>query len=107
MADQSLPAEERLELATQDYRSAVFTSIRQAAAAYGLNHATLANRLNGRGSRRTAQTVNRKLFLAKELALEEWILSMDKRRITPSILYTHQMVNLLLEQRGGQPVGLN
>jgi hypothetical protein len=48
-----------------------------------------------------------KLTIAEELALVQWILSMDECGMAPTIDYIRTMANLLLAERGGQPVGIN
>jgi hypothetical protein len=47
----------------------------------------------------------RKLTEAEEIALVQWIISMDDRGMAPSPGYTRQMIDLLLTSRGSQPAG--
>ena len=107
MAGVSLPAEDQLQLAIEDYRQGKFTSIRKAAEAYDIYHQTMSNRINGIPTLNNAQQKNRKLSVSEELALVQWILSIDERGMSPTIDYTRQMASLLLAKRGGEPVGQN
>ncbi|KAM4061094.1 DDE superfamily endonuclease [Hirsutella rhossiliensis] len=50
---------------------------------------------------------NLKLTATEETALVQWILSMDERGMPPTVAYTRRMANLLLTERGKDPVGEN
>ncbi|KJZ70112.1 hypothetical protein HIM_10482 [Hirsutella minnesotensis 3608] len=50
---------------------------------------------------------NLKLTATEETALVQWILSMDERGMPPTVAYTRRMANLLLSERGKDPVGEN
>lgn len=67
--DHSLPIEDQVRLAVEDYQQGVFRSIRQAAAIYNMAHTTVAYRLYRVLPRRDAQIKSRKLSIAKEVAL--------------------------------------
>ncbi|KAM4062073.1 Tc5 transposase DNA-binding domain-containing protein [Hirsutella rhossiliensis] len=85
--DQLVPREERVLLAVRAYQQGQFESTRKAAAAYDVN--------------------NLKLTATEETALVQWILSMDERGMPPTVAYTRRMANLLLSERGKDPVGEN
>jgi hypothetical protein len=51
--------------------------------------------------------MSRKLTAAEEIALIQWIISMDDRGMAPTLAYTRTMADLLLASRGGQPTGEN
>ena len=51
--------------------------------------------------------MSRKLTAAEEIALIQWIISMDNRGIAPTLAYIRIMADLLLASRGGQPTGKN
>jgi hypothetical protein len=93
---QSLTTEERVQLAVEGYEQGHFKSIRQAAAVYNVVHSTVLRRRRGLPIRHDAQINNRKLSLAQEQALVQWILSMDERGMAPTIDYTRRMADLLL-----------
>lgn len=61
MADISLPAKDRLQLAIEEYRQGKFKSIRKAASTYDVNNQTMTNRLNWMPSLHNPQLKSRKL----------------------------------------------
>ncbi|KAM4061440.1 DDE superfamily endonuclease [Hirsutella rhossiliensis] len=96
--DQSVPREERVLLAVRAYQQGQFKSTRKAAAAYDvLNRQYLID----------CAMNNLKLTATEETALVQWILSMDERGMPPTVAYTRRMANLLLSERGKDPVGEN
>ncbi|KAM4067931.1 helix-turn-helix, psq domain-containing protein [Hirsutella rhossiliensis] len=103
--DQSVPREERVLLAVRAYQQGQFKSTRKAAAAYDVPQSTVSDRLRGVIRRRDAQMNNLKLTATEETALVQWILSMDERGMPPTVAYTRRMANLLLSERGKDPVG--
>ncbi|KAM4062546.1 DDE superfamily endonuclease [Hirsutella rhossiliensis] len=105
--DQSVPREERVLLAVRAYQQGQFKSTRKAAAAYDVPQSTVSDRLRGVIRRRDAQMNNLKLTATEETALVQWILSMDERGMPPTVAYTRRMANLLLSERGKDPVGEN
>ncbi|XP_044718706.1 tc5 transposase DNA-binding domain-containing protein [Hirsutella rhossiliensis] len=90
--DQLVPREERVLLAVRAYQQGQFESTRKAAAAYDVPQSTVNNL---------------KLTATEETALVQWILSMDERGMPPTVAYTRRMANLLLSERGKDPVGEN
>ena len=102
-----LSTEERMQLAIQAIDDGYASSLRSIATNYGVPHTSLYYRYTGRSTRNQMASNQRKLTKAEETILKQWILSMDDRGMGPTIDYTRCMANLLLEQRGGQPVGLN
>jgi hypothetical protein len=105
--DQSVPCEERVLLAVRAYQQGQFESTRKAATAYDVPQSTVSDRLRGVIPRREAQRNNLKLTATEETALTQWILSMDERGMPPTVAYTRRMANLLLSERGKDPVGEN
>ncbi|KAM4061557.1 Tc5 transposase DNA-binding domain-containing protein [Hirsutella rhossiliensis] len=105
--DQLVPREERVLLAVRAYQQGQFESTRKAAAAYDVPQSTVSDRLRGVIRRRDAQVNNLKLTATEETALVQWILSMDERGMPPTVAYTRRMANLLLSERGKDPVGEN
>ncbi|XP_044717422.1 tc5 transposase DNA-binding domain-containing protein [Hirsutella rhossiliensis] len=96
--DQLVPREERVLLAVRAYQQGQFESTRKAAAAYDvLNRQYLID----------CAVNNLKLTATEETALVQWILSMDERGMPPTVAYTRRMANLLLSERGKDPVGEN
>ena len=76
-----------------------FTSVRDAAKSYDLVHSTLQRRVNGQLPRCDTRPANCKLTETEESTLVEWILSMDKRGLSPRSDTVRQMANLLLQKR--------
>ena len=105
--DQSLSHEKRVDLAVKAFREGQFRSANQAAQAYDVPQSTVSDRLRGLQSQRNVQINNRKLTPTEEESLIQWILSMDERGMPPTIAYTRRMANLLLSERGKDPVDEN
>ncbi|KAM4061707.1 Tc5 transposase DNA-binding domain-containing protein [Hirsutella rhossiliensis] len=104
--DQLVPRKERVLLAVRAYQQGQFESTRKAAAA-DVPQSTVSDRLRGVIRRRDAQVNNLKLTATEETALVQWILSMDERGMPPTVAYTRRMANLLLSERGEDPVREN
>ena len=99
--DQSLSSEERVLLAVEAFRQGQFQSANKAAQAHEVPQSTVSDRL------RDAQINNRKLTPAEEASLVQWILSMDERWMPLTVAYTRHMADLLLFERGKDPVDEN
>jgi hypothetical protein len=97
---ESLPREERIQLAIEALDSGQIRSIRSAATTFDIPSTTIHNRLRGRVPRQEAQVTNRKLSSTEEEALVQWIDSMDQRGMSPSFSYIRQMADLLIFERG-------
>jgi hypothetical protein len=93
-ANTTIPYENRLDLALKAIELSQVTSIRAAAALYGVSRATLQNRLRGRVTRRDAQVNNRKLTSTEELALLDRIKSFDDHGLSPTLPFVRRMANL-------------
>jgi DDE superfamily endonuclease/Tc5 transposase DNA-binding domain/helix-turn-helix, Psq domain len=84
------------------------TSIRAAATLFGLNRATLANRLNGRSTRTQARQSQHLLSEAQEGDLLKWILEMEAIGHAISHVQIREMAGLFSAHAGGPPsVGIN
>jgi hypothetical protein len=88
--------EGRIVLAAQAFKQGHFRSLRAAACAYDVPESTLRGRVKGVISRRDFVSTNRKLTQTEETTLVEWILSMDRRGLAPTIDIVRQMADLLL-----------
>jgi Tc5 transposase DNA-binding domain/helix-turn-helix, Psq domain len=77
------------------------TSIRAAATLFGLNRATLANRVNGRVTRTQARQSQRLLSEAQEGDLLKWILEMEAIGHAISHVQIHEMAGLFSAHTGG------
>jgi transposase len=97
-----LQHEERVQLAVNALRSGQIQSIRKAAAAFDVPKSTLQERVKGGATRQQAQVKNRKLLPTEEVALIQWIESLDDRGMSPTIGYIRQMADLLIHERGAQ-----
>jgi len=84
---ETLPYEERFNLALQAIELFQVLSIRIAAALYDVPATTLQDRLNGHIARKDAQVNNRKLSPTEEQALLQRIVSMDERGMPPTLLF--------------------
>jgi Tc5 transposase DNA-binding domain/helix-turn-helix, Psq domain len=79
------------------------TSIRAAATLFGLNRATLANRLNGRPTRTQARQLQYVLSEAQEGDLLKWILEMEAIGHAISHVQIREMAGLFSAYSGGPP----
>jgi hypothetical protein len=91
--------EGRIALAIQAFRKGQFRSLKAATDAYDVPYSTAYDRMRGRVSRRDLRSVSLKLTQNEELSLEQWILSMDQRGLSPRVDTVRQMANLLLQKR--------
>jgi hypothetical protein len=91
--------EGRIALAIQAYQKGQFRSLKAATDAYDVPHSTVYDRIKGRATRHDIRPVRYKLTQSEESSLENWILSMDERGLSPRIDTIRQMANLLLQKR--------
>ena len=83
-AGQSIPTlekEGRCLLALNAYRNGQFQTIRAAATIYNINYKTLIAHSKGQPLYVTCLPNGRKLIITEEKTLEDWILSLDARRL--------------------------
>lgn len=93
--------EGRIALAINAYNTGYFTGIREAARAYNVPNTTLQQRLRGSQPRVEIRPKTTKLSPTEELALEQWILSMDNRGLPVQYCHIRDMAILLLQNRIG------
>ena len=107
-----MPAQTRLEkvrkegrkvLALQALQKGQFSSGRHAARLYDVPNSSLNDRQRGRVARVELRANNHKLTETEELALVQWILSMDERGYPPRICAVREAAELLLKQRAIGP----
>ena len=87
--------EGRLVLAINAYKQGQFSSLRSAVTTYDVPLTTAQRRNKGIKPRRGSIALNRRLILAQEEILKQWILSMDQRGMPPRIATVRQMASLL------------
>ena len=104
---QSIPKEARINLAIQSYRKGQFSSTRAAADAYSVCYNTVNRRMNGTRTRRDAGLDQEKLTQQETEVIIQRVLDMDTRGFSPRMQDLADMANLLLTERGGEPVGKN
>ena len=80
---QSMQREGRIALALDALKQGHFTSFRGAAQSYDVEWKTLSRRFCGQLPQCDTRPSNRKLTEIEESTLVEWILSMDKRGLSP------------------------
>ena len=91
------PEEEgRIQLALRAYETRQFRSIRKAAVAYNVNHATLTRRANGITFRPEIQPNSRKLTETEEQTIVRYILDLDSRGFAPRLYKIEDIVNKIL-----------
>ena len=102
----ALHKEGRIALAIQAHKIRQLKSFRAATSAYDVPRSTAQLRVKGIQPKRDSIASNRRLTLAQEETLKQWILSMDQRGMPPRIGTVRQMASLLAMQcPGARPVG--
>jgi hypothetical protein len=102
---QLMQQEGRIALALDALKQGHFTSFKGAARSYDVNWKTLSRRFHGQLPRCETRPSNCKLTEIEESTLVEWILSMDKRGLSPRSDFVRQMANLLLQKRSNSSQG--
>ena len=97
--------EGRIALTLDALKQGHFTSFRGAAQSYDVEPKTLSRRFRRQLPRCETRPSNCKLTETEELTLVEWILSMDKRGLSPRSDTVRQMANLLLQKRSDPSQG--
>ena len=92
----TLEKEGRYLLALNAYHNGQFWTINAAVTAYNVNYKTLLARSKGQLPRATCLPNGRKLITTEEKTLEDWILSLDARRLPPRVQMVSHIANLLL-----------
>ena len=80
-------------------------SQRAAARMYDVPQQTLNNRINNRPRREKTRVKDRKLDSLEEQTLVRYIIEQDERGFLLRLAGMEDMANLLLQSRGGEPVG--
>ena len=88
--------EGRLILAIEAHKRGQFTSFQSATTTYNVPRTTARRRAAGTAPKRGSVAPNRRLTLAEEESLKQWILSMDRRGMPPRIATVRQMANILV-----------
>jgi Tc5 transposase DNA-binding domain len=97
-----------VQAALQDLAEGKYPSVRAAAAAYSLNHATLRNRRAERPNRRESHAYRQILSPVQEDQLVEWILSLERQGHAPTHRQVQEMAQKVSIQSGGPPrIGIN
>ena len=97
--------EDNIKYALQAYASRQFRTLRRAAAAFGVRHQRLSDRLNKITYRPQAPLNCRKLSSTEERTIVRHILDLDARGFAPQLCEVADMADKLLAVRGGTPVG--
>jgi helix-turn-helix, Psq domain/Tc5 transposase DNA-binding domain len=87
--------EGRLLLSIDAHKKGQFTSFRKATSTYDVPRTTARRRVKGIQPKRGSIASNRRLTLAQEEILKQWILSMDQRGMPPRIAIVRQMASVL------------
>jgi len=98
---EALFKEGRINLAIHAHKQGQLTSFRAATSTYDVPRSTAQLRVKGIKPKRNSIALNRRLTLAQEESLKQWILSMDQRGMPPQIATVRQMASILVTQRAG------
>ena len=99
--------EGKIQLALSAYSTRQFRSLRHAAEAFNVPHATVARRYNGITHRLDTRNAQHKLTATEEQTIVRYILDLDSRGFAPRLCEVADMANKILGVRGGKPVGKN
>jgi hypothetical protein len=97
--------EARTILAIEAIRLSKKLSYRSAAKIYKVPESTLHYRINGRISPTEVQPNRQKLSELEEGVIIRYILDLDSRGFAPRLASVEDIVNYILESRGGKRVG--
>jgi hypothetical protein len=103
--DLTLSKETLIALAIEAYNKGHKKTLHAAAIAFGAPINLTYKRYNGQTPRAETTPNNRKLTNTEETAIEEWILSLDRRDFSPNLNIVVDIANLLLAQRNPPLVG--
>jgi hypothetical protein len=101
----ALSKEALVALAIDAFEKGQKKSLHAAAIALGAPLDLTYKRYNGRVTRDEQPANSRKLTNTEEIAIEQWILSLDRRGFSPNLKMVADMANLLLAQRIPPVVG--
>jgi hypothetical protein len=101
----ALSKESLVALAIEAFEKGQKKSLHAAALALGAPINLTYKRYNGRMSRAEHAPNGQKLTNTEEIAIEQWILSLDRRGFSPNLKMVADMANLLLVQRIPPVVG--
>lgn len=103
----SRPSNERnIVLAIHAIQNGQFQSVRAAAKAFSVSHATLARRVHSLQSRRDCVPNSQKLDSTEESVLVQHVLDLDARGLPPRLRIVEDMANKLLATRSSGKVGI-
>ena len=105
-ANLALSKETLVTLAIEAFNKGQKKTLRAAANALGAPIDLTYQRYNGRMPRAQRTPNGRKLTDAEEMAIEKWILSLDRRGFSPNLRMVADMANLLLAQRNPPQTGV-
>jgi hypothetical protein len=97
--------EARIILAIEAIRTSKKLSKRSAAKIYEVPYATLSDRIAGRSYRSDSKANCQKLSKLEEGVIIRYILDLDSRGFAPRLAGVEDIVNYILESRGGERVG--
>jgi hypothetical protein len=95
----------RIQLALSAYTAHQLQSLRRAAKAFNVPHATLTRRYNGTRYRPEARDAGHKLTTTEEQTIVQYILDLDSRGSAPRLCEKADMADTLLGVRSDEPVG--
>ena len=75
-------SEKRIKEAIEALSEGVYPSVRKCAKEMGLNQKTLNNRWNGKTSKTTRESINKRLTTAQERAIRDYIIRMNKKNMS-------------------------
>ena len=97
----------RIILAIEAIRISKKISIRRAAYTYGVPKTTLIARMKGRVAKPEKRHTQRKLTIAEEKTLVQYVIDLDTRGFPPRIAGVKDIADLLLTTRYANPTGTN
>jgi hypothetical protein len=100
--------DQKIAVVLQDLDSGVFPSLRQAAAAYNIDHGTLSRRRRGQRSRVEAHVYEQKLTPELEGMLVQWLIEAERSGHAFNHAQLRDIVQIINKAAGGEgKVGKN
>ena len=91
-------SEKRIKEAIEALSEGVYPSVRECAKEMGLNQKTLNNRWNGKASKTTRESTNKRLTTAQERAIKDYIMRMNKKNMSLTLRFVENVVNFVFRK---------
>ena len=91
-------SEKRIKEAIEALSEGVYPSVRKCTKEMGLNQKTLNNRWNGKASKTTRESTNKRLTTAQERAIRNYIIRMNEKNMSLTLKLVEDVANFVLRE---------